>query len=1194
MVISHTQAFNHLMDRRIRIEWTFKPLDFSLRHINEFTCKFFSNVFLFGSTVPHAFAGGPIPNDLDMEVEISQSVTADNIKHWLMRLVQQPVPNGLIRPIPKKKGWVVNLTPTAQVIFKFPFQRLQGLSVLDGLKMSMQTGQLSMHVGDRLVTDPTEFDQLMQKIRRRDIENGVTQDIRAQGRFLRILHYIGHGAKLTEQDLLLEDFFRYTQPFDVHQQYVKHLQNHFPTETGKLVDYLNFLTLIKDCPERCRQVSQIVWNERYRLQMLSFAPLASCIAMAPHLTPHLLQFVRGVLLHSFVTKNGSSSVKAWHLPFLEGEIRPFFWIKYRNTCRYVAMDSPGKEQTPHKIVMEFLSAWELLETELPKCGFHFENFVSTFRGLGILFSNDRDAMIKELTFKPHLQRLCEHFPSDALFQKIDWFQSSLQAPWMSPEMRIYAQDKLRRVAVNPVHSLPQRVQKCSSRMINYWNTQGHFLSFINACLNREHLYAYALKAIDHVGAIPPELRGRLLGVLKETHSKLPKAPRVFREGWVKTALQLKDSEIHKKYLAFLSSGKFFREDPLTILLQLRQQMRQSRSKAHEWLQKLQACRQGISHLSQEKRVLFNDVALKMLPAPDGTWVPFIERFIALMNRCQMFDNREKERVYHIQAQNAALVGPSQQASVVLNWIYFRQSAFGSAFVLPIEPIMKTMQRLNSFPDEAEKPYWNLLQDLRAQKSDVQQRILEEIAPFFAQDEEGYMGTRLLHFLQKPDQYNKQLQQICLKRVVSPQKKKRSVPKVRASNRYTSVVLGSVELNAAFLSNLFKQLLSQHAIPKMEECLAIAEKYLEGKSLSAFKGEIRARIQSERSYPDPTQIKEFIRETAELLPIYNKFSPSKAILRFEALVGKFGESSKQFPSDFSSLLFKAQECGLKSSCKPTRWYHFHTSAINYYVDTIHWKELPFNQVLEHFQEANQTVHTPDPVQRKEMIHAHRAFALSFLKLAVRDFDSSSNWLKFSQYMSTILVPYLQNDKYRSDGLGEQCVQDLLIALSGIPAIFKVLSKLDFRKGTLFDLMKEFVKHKSELPKILAAHGHETILKRIKSTERAWLLDHVIDMMPSFSEKDAVLFNNMKQYTLHRKLCNKLSYLLMFLHEGGILAKPGVTYVTHIQVGNFLKSHGDLMEWEAHCDCISWEGLPPPPADHMQDFFFTITSPKTLPH
>jgi len=367
--------------------------------------------------------------------------------------------------------------------------------------------------------------------------------------------------------------------------YIKHLHNHFPTQAGKLVDYLNFLTLIQDNPKRCQRVSHIVWTERNRLQLGFGANVARCVVSAPGLTPFLLRFIQGALLMDVLSKKEQSPFKAWHLPFLKDERRPFFQIK----SRHLAMDVPGREQTPNSLVMEFLAAWEYLEQELPKHGFTFQDFDGLFTILGLE---------RAILSPTHLHKLDKHFSKS---RKAKLFKEFCGSPRISSKARLYAQNKCRQISVNGlclknqdalVKSYQYRVgKKYSSRAIPFFTASEQLLPLVNACLNKARLYRHAFKAVLQVRALPSVLERKLLEALKSRIPQLSTASNTFKMDWVKAAEKTQDPMLRQKCLPL-------KEAPFDVLLLLQNQLQAAPRQTHKLFEKLTGAKRGYLYVEK--------------------------------------------------------------------------------------------------------------------------------------------------------------------------------------------------------------------------------------------------------------------------------------------------------------------------------------------------------------------------------------------------------------------------------------------------------------------------------------------------------------------------------------------------------------------------------------------------------------------
>jgi hypothetical protein len=1154
--ISQTEAFKQLLTRKIVLMSKtsgFYPLEISIHQIYAFTCGYFASwlkepMSLVGSTPGNLFAGGPKPNDIDIELMLLNALQETHyfdveyrINQWLKDLLLQgrgfhyrmePSKYGcsIIR-MPQMKGWVVNLNTKTQFIFKFfSQQQLHGLSVMDGWKVSLDKGSLSAMAGHRPVTDMNEFHILRQKNKRRDLENGVVQDPRAIGRLYRILHYLGHGAKLCAQDAALgvDEAFQLSE-LEMRKGYIKHLYNHFPTPAGKLVDYLNFLTLIQDNPKRCQRLSHIVWTERGRFELGCGANLALCVESAPHLTPFLLRFIQGALLLDVLSKNGLSSFKAWQLPFLEGEIRPFFQIE----GRYLAMDYPGRQQTPDSLVMEFLSAWEYLEHELPKQGYDFQDFAPMFNILGLeapaLSPTHRAQIMEEFASfsgKPHLRRLNPYFPSDQLVKPwrkdksslVNLFKASCQSPRISNEGRLYAQKKRREIldsgfSFQGQEALLQSHQcrvgkKCSSLVISFLSTHGHLMPLLNDCLNQPRLYQYAFEAAPSISTIPLYVAKKLHTALKEMIPHVGTASNAFKIHWVKAAAeQTQDAEIHQKYIHLLSSDEVLKEDPFALLLFLQRQIERSPKEAHKLLGKLQAKKEDILKLASRAKKLFKDTVSGMLVATRAAQVPFIEQLIGLATNCQLFDRREKDEIYGIRARNAKLRGPSQVAAILQAWINFRQPTFHSA---TIEPLMRAIVYLKDFPEAAQQPFWNLSKDWEFLEPKEQNTISLQMMPFF-DFPPGDFGVQFMEYLKTP-----QLKED--KRTVPSTFEKQGVPEMDEPP--------AVPLDEAYFRELFNKSFSNCSLREAEDCIALAEKELPEKALPSFKNEITVFLQQQRSFPDlkvtGAQFTQFIRETLEFLPLYEKFCPNKAKLRIAGLLGKFKGISKDFAQDISLLLIKAKSCErVNGSFKPKEWYEVNTTAAGFYVDNNGKKNTHYKNILFHLQEADEAIphEIASPLQRKAMLDVRLGVALTFLKQGLRDVNGPDEEL-FLEYINTIFYPYLQREAGNKDGLGRKFAFSLFLCVTGMPAILSALNQMgaecNVARQHRLNFARQMAKNEKALSANLKKHGFNELLRRFRVETEIQLLVHAIDALNYFADEDIDLFKKIEESRIYRKI------------------------------------------------------------------------------
>lgn len=409
-------------------------LSFSIREIRNYIFEHGSPLFqqdcrviLIGSAAGQQI-GGPQHNDFDFLVPIP-SLTAERqalgkgqleaVFRSLLKEASPRIYGVTVKAIPHPHvGWVVQLGPEAQVILK-PDTGLRSLSCMDSWRFPLDGSALHSVIGSRVVTDPDELMTLVKKTRQRDVSGTVIRDPEAEGRLSRLLHYVGHGVTILPEEVqwALQELDS-VSPENLCHQIAQHQKNHFPSPSGKTVDYLNFLTLVQHRPHDCRSVSQ-AWMDAQSLLCYSrnLLPFPRLVMTAPTLVPDLLKWIRGAVFYQFT--GSPHTLEAWSFPFNEHtyQPRPFFCIPDRHyPSRYLAMVPPGESCSPSQVVDDFLIAWERLEVVLPQMGHDFKDLQAILNGLSVrpdLFCS-RSRVTRGLNAnwdKPHIQKLLhQHFP----------------------------------------------------------------------------------------------------------------------------------------------------------------------------------------------------------------------------------------------------------------------------------------------------------------------------------------------------------------------------------------------------------------------------------------------------------------------------------------------------------------------------------------------------------------------------------------------------------------------------------------------------------------------------------------------------------------------------------------------------------------------------------------------------------------
>lgn len=425
-------------------------------------------VYLVGSTAAQAIGG---PQSLHWHLWINSkpgidlSFIQDFCTDFLHATYQQwnPQYTNWILPIDKiyaskfeslGSGWRCQIGSAVTLDFVDCATRPVSVSALEGWIVSTSEQGCVAWCEPPRGTGPNPLMYDLQLVQRREFVGNPA----VPGHFMSLLNALNAGALVSHTEwMAAQEQVRLIPKEELKKLWVS-AQSHNTTLCAHWIALLNFLLLVQDQPELCRKVVKM--KRRAYPQNVEARGLLKLIVKQPELTPHLLGFLYGAFLYSWMHPEQRISLRAWNFDFCH-EAQPRACVEFPCEVgpRYLWLASPNKFGTPGNLVEGFVNSVDALEAS----GFNFNRFEPLLTILG--FASIRTVSPQEMAkvfqaqwTQPRLQQLLNvAFPYDSL--KVT---PPFLGPWMSAhEQRLVArQDQKNRrpaavVVLPPVNKSQQ-------------------------------------------------------------------------------------------------------------------------------------------------------------------------------------------------------------------------------------------------------------------------------------------------------------------------------------------------------------------------------------------------------------------------------------------------------------------------------------------------------------------------------------------------------------------------------------------------------------------------------------------------------------------------------------------------------------------------------------------------------------------
>lgn len=258
------------------------------------------------------------------------------------------------------------------------------ISPLDGMQVSLLTGRARCVV-EGVIASADDLTHAIALVKARELclREGVSEDV--PDLFMHLLNACSEGVSIDPEDWAIANSQLATKDFaTLYEEWLDFQRGHFVVDPNLqpraiLIDYLNFLSQVQNTA-LCESVCKIWMQARESLSFQVGYAFTLALAPNPTFTPHFLNWIRGVVLLSYLQSLGNPAsaieeqaancegrdlalsarpVQMWEFPFSR-TLRPSAAFFCGPETRHLSLTAPDQSRDPLGVAVRFCESVEFL------------------------------------------------------------------------------------------------------------------------------------------------------------------------------------------------------------------------------------------------------------------------------------------------------------------------------------------------------------------------------------------------------------------------------------------------------------------------------------------------------------------------------------------------------------------------------------------------------------------------------------------------------------------------------------------------------------------------------------------------------------------------------------------------------------------------------------------------------------------